>query len=221
MKLKIKIVITALLSVLCFLPAFTVFAAADDYTVKEQDGFVITYGDKNIESVAKIMGVTKSELKKKFKDENILFIAVNTDNSIQIRLSRYETELSKKVEDISYLSDGLLSDIFPELENDNYIKTAIGKTPFIKNTETLLDSGGNYTSNQYVTIKNGYVYQISVYVSENAEQNLADDFVNNVRILNATIYSPRQKILVACGIAVFVILIIIMIRGIIKDIRAE
>lgn len=219
--MKIKIIITAVLTFLCIMPAFTVFAASDDYTVKEQDGFTICYGDKNLESAAKIMGISKGELSKKFREDDILFVAVNKDNSIQVRLSRYQTELSKKAEDISAFSDDLLNELFPELKNDNYAKTTIGKTTFIKNTENLKDSGGDYTSEQYITIKNGYIYQISVYVSEKADKAVADEFVNGIKILNAVIYSPRQKILVGGGIAVFVLLIIIMVKGIIKDISTE
>jgi len=220
MKIKIKIIITAILAVLCIVPAIAVFASENDFSVKESDGFVIAYPSSDLSEAASIMGIKEKELKTLCRDNDVLFLAVNEDNSVQVRLSRYQTALSKKAEDISALSDTLLGD-FIGVSDGEYIKEKINSTTFLRVDETLVDDGGKYTSRQYLTIKNGYVYQISVYIGDSADPKTADDFIDGIRIIGATIYSPKQKILVGLAISAFLILIIIMIRGIIKDIKEK
>lgn len=219
-KLKIKIIITALLSLAALLPMLTVFSKSNDYSVNKSDSFYIGYTGGSLKTVAEILDVTEKELNAKCRENNILFVAVNKDNTAQIRLSRYTTELSKKAGDISVLSDELLEDLSPEIDGFGYIKTTIGGTVFLKVEEKLKDNGGEYTSKQYITIKNGYVYQISVYASDAVAEVEANEFTNGIKIIGATIYSPKQKIIVVCSIAAFLVLIIIMIRGIIKDLKS-
>ena len=207
--------------VICLFALITVFAAAEDYSVTASSGFTVAYYGEDMAKAAKIMGLSEKELKTLCRENDVQFVAVNADNSVQIRLSRYQTELSKKTEDLSSLSDSLVEELFSDIGENKYVKATLGNTVFFKMTENLSDSGGNYVSDQYVTVKNGYVYLVSVYRAESADTEAAEAFLQGIRINRTVIFSNKQKILVASAIAVLVILIGFMVRGIIKDVRIQ
>lgn len=221
MKIKLKIIATAVSIIVCIMLSVSVLAATPDYAVEIPKGFTVCYDKKDIKSVADIIKTDEKTLKKQFEENNTLFLAVNKDNSVQIRLSRYKTELSKKIGDIKNADDSFYNKLLEGNENGSYQKTAIGGTVFLLSESRLIDNGGEYTSKQFITVKNGYIYHISEYVSEDSDALSAQKLIDSINIYEKTVYSPKQKIIIGVCIAALTVLIGFMIWGIIKDLKED
>ena len=213
----VKRIIFAVVTVMVCAAVFIgVFRAFPDYSFTAPDGVTVGYTEKDMSDAADIIGTSEKELKKQCSDNNVVLLALNKDNTVQVRLSKYQTAASKKAVGINDISDEILSD---DMKKNGYEKIAIGNTVFLVTSEKLTDKGGEYVSKQYFTVRNGYIYQISSYVSNGADGKVAEDIIKNIEIKRDAVYSTGQKITVALIISAVIIVVEIMAFGIIKDIR--
>ncbi len=201
---------------------FSVYAQSEDYTINFDSSFTVGYTDKDLGEVAKITGMDKTALSDYCKQNGVSFVAVNKDNTEQMRLFIYQTELSKQAKDFNNLSSEALNELAKEIGIGDFVTEKSGGSEYMKFTETLEDSGGKYTSCQYITVKNGKVYQFSTYNSGETQSETVKKCFNSL-IINSesSVFSVRQKIIIGAVISVLAAVIIIMIIGIIKDLKKQ
>ena len=82
-----------------------VFAATTVTQITAPKGFYTYQSGQDAESTAKILGMTAAELENYCTENGIIFIAVNEDNTKQIRLSVTESAFSGSIGNLSNLSD--------------------------------------------------------------------------------------------------------------------
>lgn len=143
-----------------------VFAASGNIEITAPKDFYCYKSGQNAEDTAKILGMSASELEKYCSDNGIVFIAVNGDNTKQIRLSVAESAFSGSIGNLSNLSEDKITALIPDITgaDSGEIVTNNGQS-FIKTAETLSDSGGEYSVISYVTVAAKKDYVLSFYTA--------------------------------------------------------
>lgn len=192
MKRFFAIIITALLL------TTSVFAYSGDngvsFTVPE--GFT-ELTEKNIkknEDALKLIGHSAASFKKYLSDGNILMYAITSDNKSQIALRRYETDFSAELNDLSDCKDEdvrLLAESIAPKTAKHYLVT-VGGIKYIQIISGGTDSGGDFSSAEYVTVKNGALISCTFSYSEKglSKENLDKSF-NEMK--NLTIKQMTKK----------------------------
>lgn len=202
----------------------TVNAAGQPCSMKLGKEYTAVYAGEKTDKVAKLIGISSEELEKYFDDNGVLLIAVNKDNSRQVRLSEIDNEFSELVGDISDMEDNDISEIALELSggrSDYKLFFEDGGYKYIVFSDSRKDSGGNYTVTQFFTVKGGKMYQLSFY---EPGDTVPDEVYNMAKTLRVD-YGQKSGIpvwaalLIGIGIAVFASLAAVMVVGIIKDTR--
>lgn len=143
-----------------------VFAASGNIEITAPKDFYSYKSGQNAEDTAKILGMTASELEKYCSDNGIVFIAVNEENTKQIRVSVAESAFSGSIGNLSNLSEDKITALIPDITgaDSGEIVTKNGQS-FIKTTETLSDFGGEYSVISYVTVAAKKDYVLSFYTA--------------------------------------------------------
>lgn len=145
-------------------------AALGAVTLEPHGDFYI-YGEQN-EKLAKTIGLKEAELSEYCKENNIVFLAVNSDNSKQIRVDCFETDFANSVVNISALSNDKITELIPNITGLDDVRGDIVEKKgqkFIKTELKSEDSGGGYLLTQYITIANKKNYILSFYTNENVD----------------------------------------------------
>ena len=173
--------ILSLTVLLCFAFSITTGALsidAYDFNIDVDENFSLLTEDtlrQNPEYVESL-GHTATSVKKYFADNNLILYAASEDNSMQIQVKCTETEFSKQLDELSLLTDDDAADIakrlLPDGESQNYNLLEIGDMLFFEVMGTEKDSGGEFCSLQYITIRGGRLYSIGFF--ENGKTFSAD-----------------------------------------------
>lgn len=214
---RISAVFFALL--ICVVCTVTAFAVRREYTLSLPEDYVFAYTENGLDAVAKVLDTDAAEYTKYCKEKDVDFVAVSPNGDIQLRVLKYETELSKNAESLSSLTDSELDTLSKDISASGYAKTSVSGTVFLKSQAQMSDSRGEYTSVQYITVANGCVYQFSFFVSQGADPETVRDIFSTVRIGYKAVYTVKQKIILIAVLTVLALLIILMIRGIVNDIK--
>jgi len=218
-----KLALTVLAVVFAFVLSFSAFAESKDYKISIPENFSKAYKEDSKGDIAEKFNMSEKELETYFDENNIELLAVNDDLTEQIKVSIYEDDFSKSVENISRLGDDDIASIAEKMVDDTNIKYDIYRVngiTYIKLTENRKDSGGNYVATQFITVSSGKLYNISF---NNAGEALIDDFygvIGSFKIETKNELSVKTIVLTvvfAVFIAVFCAVIVVMILGIIKD----
>lgn len=139
------------------------------------------YGKDN-PKIAQSLSMTDSELKKYCAENGITLLAVNKDNTKQIREITTTNDFSKTVKNLAVLSDSEIEKLAPDLCG---IENAKGKV-IEKNTYKYLkievkgkDSGGEYILTRYITVKNSEIISLNFYTSANLSTDYCDEIFNS------------------------------------------
>lgn len=139
------------------------------------------YGKDN-QKIAQSFSMTDSELKKYCAENGITLLAVNKDNTKQIREITTTNDFSKTVKNLAVLSDSEIEKLAPDLCG---IENAKGKV-IEKNTYKYLkievkgkDSGGEYILTRYITVKNSEIISLNFYTSANLSTDYCDEIFNS------------------------------------------
>ena len=169
-KLKIKILFAVLLAVVVLFPISAAANASVDMKDIDETFYVFSNASDR-EKVSKITGEETEDLKEYCSSNGIIYLAVNEDNSKQIRISRTKSNFSEKLGNISFLTDGEIEDVFAEdiKASSKYKLTEKNSQKFIVFENRYSDSGGKYTLTSFVTVANENLYTLSFYTSENSD----------------------------------------------------
>ena len=123
--------------------------------------------------IAEITDMSTEELNSFCDSGGIIFLAVNKDNSKQIRISCLKNKFSEAAENISLLSDEEIERLIPDITDVASDECEIvdkNGQKFIRCVSSLSDSGGSFFLTQYITVANGKNYILSFYTpSEDRE----------------------------------------------------
>ncbi len=199
--------ITCVLAV-CLIFIFSV-SAAEEFFV---------FGKNNTE-VAKTFNMTVSDLEKYCSDNGVSYLAVNTDNTKQIRKTETADEFSKDVFDLSLLSDEKILQLTDELSGFSGASGEVVEYDALKLLKTeheTEDSGGKYIITQYVTVKNAQKTVLTFYTAENVSRDYIDA-VFKEQFEESKDYLP----FVVIGVCVFAVLGAALLVLIFRDFKKE
>lgn len=170
----IKKIICAVCAILLF--AVTVFAESGEIKITAPEGFYSYESGGNADKTAKILGMTDTELESYCAENGIKFIAVNNDNSKQIRLAVAESSFSASIGNLTNLSEDKITALIPDITGANRgeIIDKEGQS-FIKTAESASDSGGGFTVIGYYTVAAKKEYVLSFYTSSGTDTDYADE----------------------------------------------
>lgn len=115
----------------------------------------LVYGDKQSnEKIAEILEETADSLDNYCYNNGIIYLALNEQNTKQIRLYENSTAFSESVGELTSLSDDKITALAPEIAGDGFHTETVAQNgiKFIKATALSEDSGGKFTLIQYITV---------------------------------------------------------------------
>ena len=139
------------------------------------------YG-RDDKKLATALNMTEDEVKSYCEQNNINLLAVNKDNTKQIREVTRETEFSKTVKNLAVLKNNEILDLTYQLCG---IENAKGEViekdayKYLKIEVKGKDSGGEYILTQYITVKNGKAITLSFYTSNGEDTSYTDKIFNS------------------------------------------
>ena len=154
-----------------FLFSFLVaFKGGSGFSIEVDDSFAVATKSSDVDSVAERLNIEPTEVKSYFKQNALKFIAVSEDTLTQIRVSRFADNFSGDVYDSKNLDEDLIKKMVSLYGADDSVASIVESNgrKFAKITDVLKDSGGVYTSTQYVTVAGGKTFIISCYNSGNS-----------------------------------------------------
>lgn len=193
---------TVCLLVLCLLFALNVTAADEFFIFGEQT-----------DKVSAILSMTQNEVETYCKENKITYLAVNKDNTKQIRKTEFSDEFSKKIVDISVLGDQEILEFSSLISTFESAKGKIvehGGMKFLKVEFEMTDSGGKYHLTQYATVSDGQKKVLTFYTADGQDQSYIEDVFES-QFPQKTDYKPYIIICVILftliGVAIAVLII--------------
>ncbi|MBO5089690.1 MAG: hypothetical protein J6C27_02115 [Clostridia bacterium] len=139
------------------------------------------YGRDN-KKLADVLSMSEDEVSAYCKDNNITFLAVNNDNTKQIRETTRVTEFSKTVNNLAVLKNDEIIDLTYQLCGIENVKGKVIEKDvykYLKIEVKSQDSGGDYILTQYITVKGGKSVVLSFYTSDGNDTSYTDDIFNS------------------------------------------
>ena len=199
-------------------------SAAGRISLKAGDEFSV-YGQDS-KKAAEILGMSEAELNEYTRQNNIVYLAVNDDNTKQIRLTVAATAFSESTGNLSLLSDSEIKELIPDITGDSAIKGEITENDsqkFVVSRVSSEDSGGGYTLERYFTVAGDNEYILSFYTS----QGVSEDYIKSVfeSLDTDDFYTEKDKspysYIVIAAIAVFSAGALFIIYTIIRDLTVK
>ncbi len=202
-----KIICLVAIFVLCF--CFSVSA----------EGEFLVYGEDDIELFCRAFDMDDCEIVDYLNENNITYLAINRDNTKQIKRSETVDAFSKKVVDFNVLADDEIINLANEIsgfENSKgEVVTARGYK-LLKSELKTEDSGGEYVLTQFVTVKNSKKIILSFYTA--SEQSR--DYIGTV--LEEQFPKEKDfKPLVIVGTVAFSLAVLVVLALIILELRKK
>ena len=239
--------IKGLLSVLvCALvlasPFITTAAEKNSITIKEENLTISLPGSytmlnadnaKKNKEIIEDFGYSVTSFKSYLKSNNIILFASDKESKAQVSVKKWESDFSKDVQDLAYLSDKSLESVVKELIKDESLahKTVtINGMKMFEIQKNDKDSGGDFCSAQYVTIRNGNFYSVTVMYPgkmDDEKASAARKILLGLNIKNKTgssgidFSSIIEIVLIWVLIVVAVVAIGIIIFSFYKDIKKK
>lgn len=243
MKFKSKRIFLSLICVLCLLFAlpFTALAKGVKAEVSEYDlSVILPEGSVPLtESVAskeseliESFGYTVTSFKNYLKTNQIILFASAPDGT-QISVKRWESDFSADAEDMSYLSDTALTSVAKQLvtlSGATYKTVLVNSMKLIEIRSNGKDSGGDFSSVQYITIRNGAFYSVNIAFSgklDDTKVQSAWDIICGLKIKDNISKSPWtfsavfEMVLICVLIIAAIVAAVLVILSFVKDIRSK
>ena len=204
-----------------FILLFSLTVSADSNINLKPGGEFIT----ETEQIAKIIGMEKNELLDFCIENKIVYIAVNNDNSKQIRITVKENEFSKKVVNLNSLSDEEISSyLLLDIIGNGALKGDVINhkgQKFIKTQMLLKDSGGDFIINEFITVADKKVYVLSFYTNKNTDIKYVEKTFETFESSNFVNENNSLIWVVAIGIVAFFAASVFIIITLIRDIKIK
>ncbi len=168
----------------------------------------------NIEAI-KSLGFTQDSFKNYINANNIVLFASLTDKSCQITVNANKTDFTEKTETLEYLEDEYILHLLPKLVGENAgsaeIKVING-SKFIRVEKIGLDNAGQFSSLQYITVKNQQLYTVTFSFSQSILSSVNIEYAESL-MKNFTVSSQKSEITIknVQNFTVYIVLILIII----------
>ena len=171
------------------------------------------YG-RDDKKLAAALNMTEDEVKSYCEQNNINLLAVNSDNTKQIREITRETEFSKAVKNLAVLkNDEILTLTYQLCGLENVKGKVIEKDAYkyLKIEVKGKDSGGEYILTQYITVKNSKTVTLSFYTSNGKDTSYTDKIFNS-QFSNITATKTWLTVALALMLGLSAILSVMIVR---------
>lgn len=221
----LKKIICAAASLL--LLSVTVLASSAKAEISVGKEFEVYQKGENAEKAAEIVGLDKDRLEGYCTENGIIYFAVNSDNTKQIRISVGVSEFSESVINLSNLSDDKITALMTDITGSRKIRGDIVEREgqkFVKTQISTSDSGGEYTVIQYITVAAKKDYVLSFYTADSEDTDYtetlfktykSDDFNSNKSENNSYGYIILGAVILLCLVSAYIIFTLI------RDIKNE
>ncbi len=202
------------------LSAFSVSAEDVGYKIKLGDNYISAAAGEDLGSLSAVLGMSEDELSDYYQSNNLLLVAADKDNTHQLQLAKINNEFSELVGDMSTLDNDQLGEVALELSGgkEGYSFTENGGLKYIVITETLNDSGGEYTVTQFCTVTGGDMYRLSFYNSGDKTEPAVYEIFESFEIEGVNGGVPLLvTLLIVLGIAAFAAVAVFCVFSIIKE----
>lgn len=209
--------------------SFSAKAEQNDYSLSLPDDFIAAaYGD-DLTELAGVFDMNAESLQKYYDENKVLYLAANPQNTCQITLTCTENEFSKGITSFSLLSEAEIEAIADELAGESFKNHGVIQgsdgNPYIHLEKKLLDSGGDYTVTEYLTICSSNLFTLSISISELNKPDITPKAILTGLKINNTI-APQNNgngllytVLTVFGIALFAAIAVYLTYTVIRDVR--
>lgn len=162
---------------ICFIFAFCTVLSISISALKPTNDFYIL--GKDNKKICSVLKMSEKELEKLCDENFITYLAVNKNNTKQIKLTETKTSFSKKIGNLSHLSDDTALTLTAEaLIPEGVSGQIVNKDgqKFVKTEAETNDSGGKFIVTNYITVSNKKLYTLSFYT----KSTLDTDYVEKV-----------------------------------------
>lgn len=185
--------------------------------------------DEQCEEVAKSLGLkSEAELKDYCTQNGVIYLAVNKDNTKQIKVTVSETDFSNSVINISGLSNDSINALTPDIIGMTNVKGEIvdkDGQKFVKTQVKASDSGGEYILTQYFTVAD----RSSIVLSFCTEINTDTDYIEKTFETFSSPYfigvresrADKIGVIVLIAAVIFGVACIIIAFTVIRDFKKE
>ncbi len=178
-------------------------------------------------AVAEALNMTVEALEKELNDSGTVLLAVNKDNSQQIRLTVSETDFSDAVGNFATMSDNTIKSLLPDITGYPNVQ---GKIVTDKNGEkfveiALQNKNEDYLLTQYFTVSDHKIYTLSFYTNNGESTDYIEKtfatFETKTENNTVTDTSASKlkliQIAVICATVIFGAIFFVLLYTIIKD----
>lgn len=140
------------------------------------------YG-RDDKKLASALNMTENEVKDYCEQNYITLLAVNSDNTKQIREITRETEFSKTVKNLAVLDNDEILELTFQLCGIENVKGKVieeNNYKYLKIEVKALDKvGGDYVLTQYITVKDSKIVALNFYTSKNQDLSYTEEVFNS------------------------------------------
>ncbi len=162
--------------------------------------------------------MSEAELVDYCKKNNVTMLAVNQDNTKQVRKTEIGDDFSKRVKSFWSLKDSEILSLAEDLSGVPDVSGEIvekSDRKFLKITAKTKDSGGEFILTQYITVNNGIKEILSFYTADGEDNGYIEDFFESE--FNAESTPTALRVIYIIGIVLFSVLAVITLWAIIKE----
>ncbi len=208
---------------ICFIFAFCTILNISVFALNTSNEFLVLGEDT--EKICDVLKLTEKELSNICKENYITYFAINKNNTKQIKLTEKETEFSKKIGNLTHLSDDtalILTEeaLIPEGVSGQVVNKNGQK--FVKTEVETTDSGGKFIITNFITVSNKKLYTLSFYTKSSLDTSYIEDIFetfNEDGFYNEKEPSSPIIYVIWIGIILLIISAAFIIYTIIKDIK--
>ncbi len=195
-----------------------VFVLCFSFSVLAESEFLV-YGQDDIEHFCSAFDMNANDITDYVNQNNITYLAINRDNTKQIKRSEIADAFSQKVVDFSVMKESEILNLTKEIsgfENSKGEVVSINGFKLLKSELKTKDSGGEYVLTQFVTVKNAKKITLSFFTAGDSDRSYINDALKE--------QFPKEKNfkpLIIVGTVAFSAAVLVVIFLIIAEFRKK
>ena len=215
-------ILKKIISALFLICALTIILCAFNLSGITPDDSFILYSNSP-DKVCEILKVDKSELKKTVENSNILYLAVDQNNTKQIQLTYKETDFSHSISNLNNISDASINSLLPEITGMENIKGEFvykDGQKFVKINLRSKNGENEYILTQFLTVTDKKLYTLSFYTATNVDTDYIETtfLLSNEKLkINPNKNYSIIKTAIICATVIFSIAFLILLYTILRD----
>ncbi len=199
--------------IICFI---AVLLLCCSFSVLAESEFLV-YGQDDIEHFCNAFDMNDCDIAYYVSQNNITYLAINRDNTKQIKRSEIADAFSRRIVDFSVLDDSEILNLTKEIsgfENSKGQVVTVNGVKFLKSELKTKDSGGEYVLTQFVTVKNAKKITLSFFTAGDGDRAYIKTVLNEQfpKEKDFTPWLIGGTVVLSIAILVVIVLIILEFR---------